>query len=74
MSDELIAKAAKWLETRHGPGCPKCGTKQTISGVVSGAKVVDDGLDMTQGYPMVLVICNNCAYTEQYSAVVMGIL
>ena len=56
--------------------CPKCSKGAwSITDIVAAAGVTDGSMVVGgSGYPALIVICNNCGYMENYSAVVMGLM
>lgn len=77
MDKKQTQKAEKWLESKlKSHTCPKCGTDNWgIGEIVAGNVLTDKGVTMGgTTYPMLLVVCDNCAYTEEYAAVKMGLV
>lgn len=80
LTTEQRALVEAWIRTHWAdrPGhCPICGTRtwefsefviQPLTHVPLGSVQVG-GI----GYPMILVICQNCGYTMQFNAVKMGV-
>ena len=78
LTPEQIQKISEWLATKsRNPTCPVCMTNQwtigphLLSGMIfSGGGLVIGG----PSYPMVFMICNNCAYVRHFMAIPMGVI
>ena len=83
MSDELTkeqtAAIQKWLsEKRKNLNCPVCGNFNSLgvqTNLVTMPIFANGGISLGGiSYPAVLLICGNCAYTQVFNAVIMGLV
>lgn len=77
LSKEQGEAAVAWLGTHIKHGCPSCGTRSfTLAGLVHVSPWLSGGILLSPAgaVPLLLVVCNECALTQTYSAVRMGLV
>lgn len=74
-----IHAATKWINdhsAREGDPCPVCDSpnsvvQQSVAAMPGGVSPYHEGQSWI--LPSVVVICQNCAYTRYFNAIVMGL-
>lgn len=73
LSADQRKQVIEWLNTQVGSlRCPVCATEDSwVIGEVSAR--LQRGMNTPQGYPVVVVVCSNCAYTLLFNALLIGL-
>ncbi len=71
-------RAIAWLLEKWGPDkkCPMCGTVEWEVAPIGGLSqfIPDYGFESHSGYPVVPVLCANCAFVALIHAVASGVV
>lgn len=76
IDDGVVSTFAKWMDEKGIPSmCPVCGQddRALARHLVSPVQMQNRGIVFGEAYPLIMLICNNCAFTQHFSAVVVGL-
>lgn len=75
LTDQQRAKAQEWLETRT-LSCPSCGFRSFSLADIVIEVPFEPGRIVLGGptYPMLLVVCTECAHALHFAAVPLGLV
>lgn len=75
LTPEQEETAQAWLAEvfGDGPTCPMCSNNDWVMGPILSRLYATRALMGGRGYPTLVMVCENCAYTALFNALVIGV-